>query len=301
MSPMVDGWMGDDWFHFGAFRQTNFDYFAEQTSAQGQGIRSSARDMTTTKIFFAPARREISPRPGAWTNCRGGTKLSEHPAYDAFWQEQALDKTMSAQPLKVPTMWIQGLWDQEDMWGAIHCYLAIEPKDTHNDMNFLVMGPWRHSGVNYDGYSLGPLKWEGDTALQFRRDVLKPFFDQYLKDGAPKADTPPVLIYNTGENHWDRLKSWPLACETGCTTKSKPLYLTAGLGLSFTPPSGNDAKPPAGHQDYDEYVSDPSKPVPYLPRPVTFFRRRRLEAMAARRSAFRRRPHRRACPIRRRF
>ncbi len=83
-------------------------------------------------------------------------------------------------------------------------------------MNFLVMGPWRHSGVNYDGSSLGPLKWEGDTALQFRRDVLKPFFDQYLKDGAPKADTPPVLIYNTGENHWDRLKSWPLACESGC-------------------------------------------------------------------------------------
>ena len=68
------------------------------------------------------------------------------------------------------------------------------------------MGPWRHSGVNYDGSSLGPLKWDGDTALQFRRDVLKPFFDQYLKDGAPKADTPPVFIYNTGENHWDRLQ-----------------------------------------------------------------------------------------------
>ncbi len=103
-------------------------------------------------------------------------------------------------------MWIQGLWDQEDMWGAIHCYLAVEPKDTGNDMNYLVMGPWRHSGVNYDGSSLGPLKWDGDTALQFRRDVLKPFFDQYLKDGAPKADTPPVFIYNTGENHWDRLE-----------------------------------------------------------------------------------------------
>jgi putative CocE/NonD family hydrolase len=153
------------------------------------------------------------------------------------------------------------------MWGAIHCYLAIEPKDTRNDMNFLVMGPWRHSGVNYDGYSLGSLNWEGDTALQFRRDVLKPFFDQYLKDGAPKADTPPVLIYNTGENHWDRLKSWPLACETGCAAKFKPLYLTAGLGLSFTPPSGHDARSP---ENYDEYVSDPSKPVPYLPRPITF-------------------------------
>ena len=92
-------------------------------------------------------------------------KIAEHPAYDAFWQRQALDKTMAAQPLNVPTMWIQGLWDQEDMWGAIHCYLAVEPKDTRNDMNFLVMGPWRHSGVNYDGSSLGPLKLDGDTAL----------------------------------------------------------------------------------------------------------------------------------------
>jgi uncharacterized protein len=174
---------------------------------------------------------------------------------------------MSAQALKVPTMWIQGLWDQEDMWGAIHCYLAVEPKDARNDMNFLVMGPWRHSGVNYDGSSLGPLKWNGDTALQFRRDVLKPFFDQYLKDGAPKADTPPVLIYNTGENHWDRLKSWPLACDKGCPVKSKPLYLTSGFGLSFSAPPEPDSKAASA---YDEYVSDPAKPVPYLPRPVSF-------------------------------
>ena len=84
-------------------------------------------------------------------------------------------------------MWVQGLWDQEDMWGAIHCYLALEPKDAGNDHNYLVMGPWRHSQVNYEGSKLGPLKWEGDTALQFRRDVLKPFFDQYLKDGAPEG------------------------------------------------------------------------------------------------------------------
>jgi len=143
---------------------------------------------------------------------------------------------MSQQPLTVPTMWIQGLWDQEDMWGAIHCYLAVEPKDTGNTRNYLVMGPWRHSGMNYDGSSLGPLHFTGDTALEFRRDVLKPFFDQHLKDTAPTADTPPVFIYNTGENHWDRLQSWPLACES-CAVRPTPLYLTAGLGLSFTAPS----------------------------------------------------------------
>ena len=88
----------------------------------------------------------------------------------------------------------------------------------------------------------GPLKWDGDTALQFRRDVLKPFFDQYLKDGAPKADTPPVFIYNTGENHWDRFKSWPLACASGCAAKSKPLYLHSRLRLVVTTPRQRDPK-----------------------------------------------------------
>jgi len=97
-----------------------------------------------------------------------------------------------------PTMWLQGLWDQEDMWGAIHSYMAVEPKDAGNDKNYLVMGPWFHSQVNREGRTLGPLHWGTDTTLQFRRDFLKPFIDQYLKDGAPKAATPPVLIYNTG-------------------------------------------------------------------------------------------------------
>jgi hypothetical protein len=159
-------------------------------------------------------------------------------------------------------MWIQGLWDQEDMWGAIHCFLALKAKG-QVDHNYLVMGPWRHSQVNYDAYNLGPLKWEGDTALQFRRDVLKPFFDQYLKTDAPKADTPPVFIYNTGENHWDRLKNWPLACDDGCTAPLKPLYLQSDFGLGFDKPAGSGA---AG----DSYVSDPAKPIPYIPRPVRF-------------------------------
>jgi putative CocE/NonD family hydrolase len=266
-SPMVDGWMGDDWFHFGAYRQTNFDYFTGQTSVRGEGhpiVREGYEDYDN---FLQAGSAGDFARASGLDQLAWWRKISEHPAYDQFWQAQALDKTMSQQPLKVPTMWIQGLWDQEDMWGAIHSYLQVEPKDTRNDMNFLVMGPWRHSGVNADGSALGPLKWKGDTALEFRRDVLKPFFDQYLKDGAPQADTPPVFIYNTGENHWDRLKSWPPACESGCPAKSKPLYLTPGFGLSFNPPPGQDLKTRSA---YDEYVSDPAKPVPYVPRPLRF-------------------------------
>jgi uncharacterized protein len=267
MSPMVDGWMGDDWFHYGAFRQVNFDYFTYQTTQKGEGGEIPRQAYDDYDNFLRAGSAGDFGKAAGLDQLPWYRKVTEHPAYDQFWQGQALDKVMAAQPLKVPTMWIQGIWDQEDMWGANHCYQSMESKDTANNMNYLVLGPWFHSQVNYEAYSLGPLKWDGNTALQFRRDVLKPFFDQYLKDGAPKANTPPVLLYNTGENHWDRLKSWPLACENGCATKSKPLYLTAGLGLSFSAPTERDLKAPAA---FDEYVSDPAKPVPYQPRPVSF-------------------------------
>jgi putative CocE/NonD family hydrolase len=255
-SPMVDGWMGDDWFHYGAFRQSNFDYTSGQTKQRGPG-EPVERDAWDDYDAF---RRAGSA--GAYARAHGldqlpwAQKMIEHPAYDAFWQGQALDKLIAERPPQVPTMWIQGLWDQEDMWGAIHCYLALKDKGQAGH-NYLVMGPWRHSQVNGDAYNLGPLKWEGDTALQFRRDVLKPFFDTYLKTGAPKAATPPVFIYNTGENHWDRLDHWPL------NTAMKPLYLQADSGLSFD-------KPAAAGAAADTYVSDPAKPVPYVPRPVRF-------------------------------
>lgn len=257
-SPMIDGWMGDDWLNYGAFRQVNFGYFTGQLAKRGKGptIPSVGYDDYTTFLRAGSA--------GDYATANGldqlpwWHKLIEHPAYDAFWQEQALDARMAKTPLKVPTMWLQGLWDQEDMWGAVHSYAAMEPRDTGNTLNYLAMGPWRHSQVNYDGSTLGALKFDGDTALQFRRDVLKPFFDQYLVDGAAKADTPPVLIYNTGENHWDRLPQWPRTA-----AQNRPLYLRAGGRLSFEAPQPGEAT-------YEAYVSDPAKPVPFVPRPVRF-------------------------------
>jgi putative CocE/NonD family hydrolase len=263
MSPMVDGWMGDDWFHYGAFRQLNLDFFTEQLSARGSGEPIVRRGYDDYENFRQAGSAGDFARAAGLDQIAWWRKVTEHAAYDAFWQGQALDRIMAQQPLTVPTMWIQGLWDQEDMWGAIHCYLATEPKDRANDRNYLVMGPWRHSQVNYDAASLGAFAWDGDTALQFRRDVLKPFFDQYLKEGARKVDTPPVFIYNTGENHWDRLPAWPLSCASGCAATAKPMYFSSGFGLSFTPPT-------ASGNGFDEYVSDPAKPVPYLPRPIRF-------------------------------
>jgi uncharacterized protein len=158
-------------------------------------------------------------------------------------------------------MWEQGLWDQEDMWGAIHCYRALKAKGTPDSMNHLVMGPWAHSQANHEARTLGALTWPTDTAKQWRREVLLPFFNQYLKPGAPTADTPPVLIYDEGMDRWDTPKVFPASCEQGCPVEATPMYLTSGGGLSFQAQAADKAS-------FDEYVSDPAKPVPYRPRPV---------------------------------
>jgi hypothetical protein len=188
-------------------------------------------------------------------------KLLEHPSYDSWWREQAVDKILAKEPLKVPVMLVHSLWDQEDIYGDIAVYKAIEPKDTRNDKVFLVLGPWHHGQEIREGNSLGAIKFDSDTALYFRQQVLRPFLDHYLKDKAPRMDVAPVTAFETGANHWHRLNSWPAGCEIGCTLKATPLYLNGGLKASFDPPKSSST-------NYEEYVSDPSKPVPYRARPI---------------------------------
>ena len=260
-SAMVDGWMGDDWFHYGAFRQTNLDYFTGQMSARGAGSEIPREAFDDYTNFLNGGSVGDYAKAAGLDQIPFYNKVTEHPAYDEFWSEQALDKALAAQPLKVPTMWIGALWDQEDMWGTIHAYLATEPKDTTNDMNYLVLGPWRHSGVNYEQRQLNAIKLPGDTATEFRMKVLKPFLDEHLKTNGAKANTPPVFIFESGTMEWKKLPKWPLSCETGCAGKMKALYLEPAQGLGFEAPG---ASGPA----FDEYVSDPAKPVPYVRRPV---------------------------------
>src|ERR1700738_899999 len=191
-------------------------------------------------------------------------KLLEHPNYDGFWRDQAVDKILAAEPLKVPVMLVHSLWDQEDIYGAIAVYKAIEPKDTNHDKVFLVMGPWHHGQEIREGSSLGAIKFNSDTALYFRKEILRPFLDHYLKDDAPKMNTAPVTAFETGTNRREGLKAWPAGWSTnegGCTIKATPLYLNGGLKASFA------ASQPGG-AGYEEYVSDPSKPVPFRARPI---------------------------------
>jgi putative CocE/NonD family hydrolase len=263
MCPMVDGWKGDDWFHNGAFRQSNFRYIYLQTVQRAEGAEIPTGVYDEYQLFLDSGSAGDFARRFGLDQLPYWHKIIEHPAYDQYWREQALDQILAQQPLKTATMYVTSLYDQEDMYGGIHAYAATEPKDLTNDRNFLVLGPWRHSGVNYDGTTLGPLKLEGNTALQFRREVMQPFLDEHLKDGAPKANTPPVFVYETGTNAWRRLPAWPLSCESGCPYRAQRLYLRPGLALAFS-------APPPSSVTYDEYVSDPAKPVPNAPRPVHF-------------------------------
>ena len=266
MNPMVDGWMGDDWFHYGAFRQPNESYIYEQEATRGSGLLSgesswwfSYADQYTEWLNAGSAgemgRSHGLEQMGFWR------KILEHPSYDQFWQDQAIDKLLAKEPLTVPTMLVQSLWDQEDIYGAPAVYRAIRPKDTNNDMVYLVLGPWHHAQEIGEGSSLGDIKFPSDTGLEFRQKILAPFLAQYLQEGAPKADIAPVMAYETGTDHWLKLPAWPAGCPTGCSVTATPLYLQSGGKLSF-------ATPQAGGSAYEEYVSDPANPIPYVPRPV---------------------------------
>jgi putative CocE/NonD family hydrolase len=261
MNPMVDGWMGDDWFHNGAFREQGMPYIYEQEATRKSDVKWWKSYFDDYDMFMQAGSAGELGRLHGLEQVGFWRKILEHPSYDAYWRDQAVDRLLAAEPLKVPVMLVHSLWDQEDIYGAIAVYKAIKPKDTNNDKVFLVLGPWYHAQEIGDASTLGPLKFGSDTALYFRREILRPFLDQYLKDGAPKADVAPVSAFETGTNKWLRLPAWPAGCATGCGIRPTPLYLNAGLKLSFAAPTPGDAA-------FDEYISDPSKPVPFQTRPI---------------------------------
>jgi hypothetical protein len=261
MNPMVDGWMGDDWFHNGAFREQNLPYIYNQEATRDGKAKwwSDHQDDYDTYMQAGSAgelgRQHNLEQAGFWR------KVLAHPSYDSFWSDQAMDKILAAQPLKVPTMLVDSLWDQEDIYGAMAVYRAIKPKDTDNNKVFLVIGPWHHGQEIEDASTLGVLNFGADTGLYFRQQILRPFLDRYLKDETPKEEIAPVVAFDTGTNVWRRLPSWPAGCSTGCSIQPTPLYLTEGLKLSFTAPK-------SGEPAFEEYTSDPAKPVPYRGRPI---------------------------------
>jgi putative CocE/NonD family hydrolase len=260
MNPMVDGWRGDDWFHNGAFRQQNMPYIYEQTATRSNDAHWLSSNFDDYDMYMRAGsagemgKQRNMDQLGFWK------KVTEHPAYDSFWSDQAVDRVLANEPLTVPTMLVHSLWDQEDIYGAIAVYKALENKDKGSHNLFLVMGPWHHGQEIDEASSMGAIKFHSDTGLYFREQILAPFLAHYLKDDPPAMNIAPVTAYETGTNTWRRLKSWPSGCEAGCSPMLTPLYLQAGSKLALTPPADGEA--------FDEYVSDPAKPVPFRARPI---------------------------------
>ena len=208
----------------------------------------------------------------------GVRKFLENPAYTEFWSLQAVDKWLAAQPLTVPTMLEVGQWDQEDSYGAPAVYRALEPKDMSNDMlSRCVIGPWRHSGANHYGYDLGALTFTGDTALEWRAQlceaVLRSLSEGRCRIRTRRRCSPMRRASTSGRTH--RAGRW------------------ARRRLSIWPRTArrlSSARQAAGH---DEYVSDPAKPVPFIPRPIDMSDPNAVEAMAGSRPALRFGPARR--------
>jgi uncharacterized protein len=256
MNPMVDGWMGDDWFHNGAFRQQNLEYIYEQTASRKNHYKWWSNYADDYQFFLegvsagAIAKQYGMEQLGFWN------KVVAHPAYDSFWSQQAVDKILGREPVSVPTMLVASLWDQEDIYGAFAVYKAMAPHDDAHKL-FLVAGPWFHGQEVGDGSSLGAVRFGSDTSLYFRQNILRPFLAHYLKD-AP-AVTAPVNAYVTGENRWETAPAWPVAAGGDATLVPEADH---SLRIAGNATQGQDA---AGSV---EYVSDPAHPVPYRPRPV---------------------------------
>jgi putative CocE/NonD family hydrolase len=255
-APMVDVWVGDDFFHNGAFRQSygydyvlglesskeeidvsygkdkdgkprdGFDYFLERGSFAQDVKKSGAKKLPTWKLFLF------------------------HPAYDSVWSSRAVEDHLDA--VAVPTLTVGGYYDQEDMFGPQEEYSKLEPHDAKRE-NFLVLGPWRHGSWNSSARHLGNLDYTEPIGKEFRAQIEAKFFAHYLKD-EPGFDLEDTASFQTGSNTWMRYAHFP-------PKESRPtsLHLESGGLLGWTT-STTEATA--------SYVSDPANPVPYRHRPI---------------------------------
>ncbi len=265
---MVDGWRGDDWFHNGAFRLDSLTYIHDQEATRGSDVTwwSDHYDDYETWMSVGAAG-EMAQRHGLEQVGFAG-KVMSHPAYDAFWQDQAVDKILAAQGISVPTMLVHSLWDQEDIYGNIAVYKALKAQQPEDPNLYLVIGPWFHHQERLDGSAVGQIRFGSDTAAYFRRQVLRPFLDHYLKDDAPPLALTPVTAFETGTNRWlsprrlaQRLRGRGAASIVGICSCSR------AAGCSWRPPVRN-APPKPLHPVSSPMFRIRQNRCPYMPRPI---------------------------------
>jgi putative CocE/NonD family hydrolase len=254
-----DMWLGDDFHHNGAFRLSyGFEYAAMMEA--GKDVQQFTFDRYDTYDWYLSLgplanvnKKYLHEKIPTWND------YVAHPDYDRFWTRQTMIPHLG--DVKVPTLNVAGWWDQEDFYGPIQIYQALEKNDTKH-LNYLVVGPWNHGGwAGTAGDRLGPIGFGSATAEYFRNDVQAPWFAYFLKDKG-RLDLPEALTFEAGSNRWQRWDAWPPARHT----VQRFAYLAPDRALSFD-------KPTSAGPAFDSYVSDPSHPVPYRHRPIqsTYF------------------------------
>jgi uncharacterized protein len=276
----ADMFLGDDFHHNGAFRLSyGLEYVARMESTKGmQFFEFDRHDTYEWFLALGPLStanaRYFHDKLPTWND------FVHHPNYDRFWQRQAVERFLT--PPKVPTLSVAGWWDQEDFYGPLKIYETWEKQDS-GQFSTIVVGPWNHGGWSGGpGDRLGPIKFGAPTAWQYREKIQRPFFAYHLKDrpleldkefqgkagqaksASGRAGLSEVISFRTGADAWQTYDHWPPRDST-----PRRLYLRAGGRLAFEPPPGSETVAGGSSQPFDEYVSDPSRPVPYYPRPIS--------------------------------
>jgi putative CocE/NonD family hydrolase len=256
-APMTDVWMGDDFFHNGAFRQSyGFDYVQQMEAQKTDAMVESKEDnydffLKHGNFAGAAAAAKMSDLPTA-------KAFLTQPTYTSFWRDMAVEGHLNK--VEVPTLEVGGYWDQEDMWGTQAEYAALKVHDTKHEV-FLVLGPWNHGGWEFTarklGSTFGTLDFGAATGTDYRKTIEAPFFEKYLKD-RPGFDLADTASFRSGVDQWERYGAWPPV--EGFTPAR--LYLEPDKTLSFTPPAPTGSGPAA------TYVADPADPIPYRHRPI---------------------------------
>ncbi len=251
-APVTDWFIGDDFHHKGAFfAMDGFSFYSSfgkprptPTMNYGPGFSSSIKD--NYKFFLqAGALPNLARMIG--DSIKFWHEMYKHPNYDAWWQ--ARNARVGLYNVKPAMLWVGGLFDAEDCWGAWNSYKACEqqsPKTTSS----IVMGPWYHGQWSAEGSHLGNIQFGSNTSAWYQQNIEIPFFNYYLKNKGDIKQIAEANIFFTGENKWHSFSQWPPAA-----VENKSLYIKANNSLSFSPGTGG-----AG---YYEYISDPAHPVPY--------------------------------------
>ncbi len=265
-APMIDVWMGDDFFHNGAFRQSyGYDYVLSMESSK----RVTGDSYGTTKEGNPVDGYDYFLQRGSFAQDvkQSGSKMLptwklflDHPAYDSVWSSRGVEYRLNT--VAVPTLTVGGYYDQEDMWGPQEEYAKLEPHDAHHE-NFLVEGPWRHGYWSFSSRHLGNLDYGEPIGKEFRGRIEAKFFAHYLKD-PPDSDASGFNLENmasfeTGSDAWKYYARFPPR-----PSRTTRLHLEgSGLLNWSTSTSASSGAPPS-----TSYVSNPADPVPYRHRPI---------------------------------